>query len=282
MLARGEWKAGMAGGWRPFDMLKPLLFCSLITALFQLTVQETVAPRFYMRAESLFQDKLRKKNNWQELIKKDVVFSAGEGVFVTAHVFNGKESSMENVIAGVYRDGRLSMEINAKAALWQASSHRWLFNNGVIINYDENMAPEISRFASYPSGISVPPDNLVLELLLPEGVSIADLLRRIKCLSAVGSPTVSEFTVLYCKLAAPFSNFVMALIGAAVVLLLRGGSRVINFAMAVIVGFVFWAAVIMGQSLGKAELFHPLIAGFGPLILFSLLSLAGLKKARVF
>lgn len=282
MLSRGEWKAGMAGGWRPFEMLKPLLLCSVLAAVFQVALQETVAPRFYMRAEFLFEGKLRGKENWQELIKKDVVFSAGEGIFVTAHIFNGRENSMERVIANIYRDGRLFVEINARSALWQAADRRWFFKDGVFINYGAGLKPISSRFASYQSDISVPPDSLVLERLVPEGVSIAGLLRRVECLSAVGSPVVSELTILYCKLAAPLANLVMALIGAMIVLLIRGGSRVLNFGLAVIVGFIFWAVVIMGQSLGKAELFPPLIAGFGPLALFAFFSLFGLKKARVF
>ena len=282
MLSRGEWKAGMAGGWRPFEMLKPLLLCSLMAGVFHLALQETVAPRFYMRSEFLFEGKLRGKENWQELIKKDVVFSAGEGVFVTAHVFNGRENSMERVIANIYRDGRLFVEINARSALWQAAGRRWFFKDGVFINYDASLKPISSRFASYQSDISVPPGSLVLERLVPEGVSIAGLLRRVERLSAVGSPVVSELTILYCKLAAPLANPVMALIGAMMVLLMRGGSRVLNFGLAVVVGFIFWAAVIMGQSLGDAELFPPLIAGFGPLAIFTFFSLFGLKKARAF
>ena len=30
MMSKGEWKAGLAGGWRPFDMLKPLLACAFL------------------------------------------------------------------------------------------------------------------------------------------------------------------------------------------------------------------------------------------------------------
>ena len=282
MLARGEWKAGMAGGWRPFEMLKPLLLCSVLAGVFQLVLQEAVAPRFYMRSEFLFESKLRGKENWQQLIKKDVVFSAGEGVFVTAHIFNGRENSMERVIANIYRDGRLFIEISARSAIWQAAVRRWVFKDGVFINYDASLKPASSRFASYQSDITVPPDSLVLERLVPEGVSIADLLRRVKRLGAVGAPVVSELTILYCKLAAPFANLVMALIGAMMVLLIRGGSRVLNFGLAVVVGFIFWAVIIMGQSLGEAELFRPSIAGCGPLVIFAFFSLLGLKKARVF
>lgn len=282
MLSRGEWKAGMAGGWRPFEMLKPLLLCSVMTAAFQLVLQEAVAPQFYMRSKFLFEGKLRGKENWQELAKKDVVFSAGEEVFVTAHVFDGRKNSMERVQANIYRDGRLFVEINARKALWQAAERRWLFEDGVLINYDASLKPSSSRFSAYQSGISVPPDSLVLELLVPEGVSIADLLRRVKRLSAVGSPVVSELTLIYCKLAAPLANLIMALIGAMMVLLIKGGSRILNFGLAVVVGFIFWAGMIMGQSLGNAEFFPPLVAGFGPLALFALFSLFGLKKARVF
>ncbi|HAH32030.1 MAG TPA: hypothetical protein DCL44_06925 [Elusimicrobia bacterium] len=282
MLSRGEWKAGMAGGWRPFEMLKPLLFCSVMAGVFQLCLQEAVAPRLYMRSEFIFEGKLRGKENWQELVKKDVSFSAGEEVFVTADVFDGRKNFMERVVANIYRDGRLFVEINARKALWQAAERRWLFEDGVLINYDASLKPSSSRFTIYQSGISVPPDSLVLERLVPEGVSIADLLRRIKRLSAVGSAVVSERTLIYCKLAAPLANLVMALIGAMMVLLIRGGSRILNFGLAVVVGFVFWAAIITGQSFGNAELLPPLAAGFGPLALFAFFSLFGLKKARVF
>lgn len=280
MMSKGEWKAGLAGGWRPFDMLKPLLVCSLLAGLGQFILQETAAPDFYMRSEYLFEGKMRGRDDWQRLVKKDVSFSAGEEVFVTAQLFDGRRKKMEKVIASVYNKGRLSLEINAASADWQPDVMRWAFSDGVLIKYKGDQKPSTSRFTRYESAISVRPENLVLEKLVPDGVSTSDVLRRLRRLEAVGAPAAAERTLLWVKISAPLANPAMALIGAAMVLLARKNNRYFSFGLAVGLGFFFWAVVIMAQEVGNAELLPPSIAGLCPAGLFSLASLWGLRRAR--
>ncbi len=280
LMAKGEWKAGLAGGWRPFDMIKPLLACALLTGLGQLVLQETAAPELYMRSEYLFEGKMRGRDDWQRLVKQDVSFSAGEEVFVTAHLFDGRRRTMEKVIVNIYRKGRLSLELNAAAADWQPGVRRWAFSDGVMIKYDGDLKPATKRFDRYLSAISVRPENLVLEKLVPDGVSTFDVLRRLRRLEAVGAPAAAERTLLWVKIAAPLANPAMALIGAAMVLLMRKNNLYLSFGQAVGFGFFFWAVIIMTQEAGNAELLPPFIAGLGPAALFALLSLWGLRRAR--
>jgi len=280
MIARGEWKAGLAGGWRPFEMLKPLLACSLLAGAGQFVLQETVAPGFYLRAEHIFRGKLRAQDDWRQLVKRDVSFSAGDEVFVTARLFDGKRRLMEGVILNVYKEGRLFTEVNARRAVWREETRRWVFSDGVFIKYAGDAAPSVKRIASWDSDVSVPPENLVLEKLVPDGVSSAEVLRRLRRLRSVGAPSAAERTLLWVKLAAPLANPVMALIGAAMVLLLRKNSGVLSFGLALGVGFVFWAVIIMAQSAGKAELLPPFVSGLAPSAVFALFSLWGLKRAR--
>lgn len=279
MIARGEWKAGLAGGWRPFDMIKPLLVCSVLAGAGQFLLQETAAPDLFMRAEYLMEGKLRAKQDWRHLVKKDVAFSAGEEVFVTAHVFDGSRRVMDRVIMSIYKKGALSLEINAASAAWQPSVKRWVFNDGVMIKYGA-AGPSTRRFAAYQSAISVEPENLVLEKLVPDGLSTADLLRRLRRLRAVGAPAAEERTLLWVKLASPLANPAMALIGAAMVLLVRRNNKFFSFGLALGFGFFFWAMMIMSQAAGNAELLHPALAGFAPPALFALASLWGLRRAR--
>jgi lipopolysaccharide export system permease protein len=138
----------------------------------------------------------------------------------------------------------------------------------------------MKRFARYQSGISVRPENLVLEKLVPDGVSTLDVLRRLRRLEAVGAPAAAERTLLWVKLAAPLANLAMALIGAAMVLLARKNNLYFSFGQAVGLGFLFWALIIMGQEAGNAELVPPFIAGLAPSALFALASLWGLRRAR--
>ncbi|MDP2866203.1 MAG: LptF/LptG family permease, partial [Elusimicrobiota bacterium] len=280
MMSKGEWKAGLAGGWRPFDMLKPLLVCALLAGLGQLILQETAAPGLYMRSEYLFEGKMRGRDDWQRLVKNDVSFSAGNEVFVTAYLFDGRRKRMDRVIANIYKDGRLSLEINAASAVWQPEVLRWAFFDGVLIKYDGDLKPETRRFTRYQSAISVRPENLVLEKLVPDGVSTAELLRRLRRLEAVGAPAAAERTLLWVKLAAPLANPAMALIGAAMVLLARKNNRYLSFGLSVAFGFFFWAVIIMVQEAGNAELLPPFLAGLAPAGFFSLVSLWGLRRAR--
>ncbi len=280
MMARGEWKAGLAGGWRPFDMIKPLLACACLAGLGQFVVQETVAPDLFMRSTYLFESKMRGREDWRRLVKQDVSFSAGKEAFVMAHLFDGRRKVMERVILDIYKEGRLALEVNARTAEWQPASRRWAFLDGVILTYSDERRPSVKPFTTYQSAVSVPPENLVLEKLVPEGVSSLDVLRRLRLLRAVGAPYAPERTLFWVKLCAPLANPAMALIGAAMVLMAKKNNRFFSFGLALGFGFFFWAVIIMAQEAGNAELLPAAAAGLAPALLFALLSLWGLRKAR--
>ena len=282
MIAGGEWKAGMAGGWRPIEMAAPLIFCSVLTALLQFAVQETVAPAFFMRSEYVFEGKLRGRGDWQRRVKRNVSFSAGDEVFVTAHIFDGGAGVMERVLVNIYKGGELSTEINAEKAVWDGALRKWAFYDGVLIKYGAYGEKPVSSDFKVFSGVALKrPGDLALERLVPDGVAMRDVLTRIKKLRAIGSPVVSETVLLYSKVAGPLANIVLAIMGLTLVLLVRM-SRILSFGAALATGFLFWTFMIMGQSAGEAELVPPLAAGFGPALIFLALSFLGLRKAKVF
>lgn len=282
MVSRGEWKAGMAGGWRPLDMIKPLLACAVLAGAGQLLLQETLAPDLFLRSEHIMERDVKAKADWREQVKADVAFSAGDDLLVTAHVFNGLRREMDNVMLSVYKDGRLNTEYNAGSASWDASLGRWVFKDGIEVVYGKSVAPVVTPFKSRVSDVSVPPEDLVLEKLVPDGITTLELLRRIKRLKAVGAPSVQERTLLWVKIAAPLANPVMALIGAAMALLLRGNNKIYSFGLAIGCGFFFWAVIILSQQAGNAELLSPMLSGLAPCLGFAVASFWGLKRARAF
>jgi lipopolysaccharide export system permease protein len=283
MIAGGEWKAGMAGGWRPFSMVLPLLACSAGTALLQLCLQETVAPSFFMKSEYVFEGEMWGRADWKRLIRRDISFMASPDIFVTAQYFDGGAGTMDNVLVDVYSGGKIATEINAVRAVWDGSSRSWIFSDGVLIRYGAGSGerPRTSAFKSYTGVLSNPPDALILERLVPDGVSIADIADRIRRLEAVGAPVVEEKVQLYLKLAGPLANIVLAVTGITLVLLVRM-NRIFGFGVALAVGFSFWVFMTMGQFVGEAEMVPPAVAGFGPALVFLAASFLGLRKARVF
>jgi len=283
MISRGEWKAGMAGGWRPFDMALPLMVCSGAAAVLQLGVQETVAPPFFMKSEFVFQGKMWGRADWKRLARRDVSFSAGPETFVTAQLFDGGKQTMERVLVNIYSAGKVSTEINANRAAWDRSARTWIFEDGVLIKYGAGgkSRPVTTAFKSYIGPLTSPPDSLVMERLVPDGVSTMDIADRIGRLQAIGAPVVAEKVQLYAKLAGPLANIVLAVTGLSLVLLVRM-NRLFSFGVALAAGFSFWMLMTMGQYAGEAELVPPLVAGFGPALAFLAGAFLALRKARVF
>jgi len=74
---------------------------------------------------------------------------------------------------------------------------------------------------------------------------------------------------------------VLAVTGLTLVLIVRM-NRVLSFGVALATGFFFWVFMTMGQYAGEAEMVPPLLAGFGPALVFLAISFLGLRKARVF
>ena len=280
MMSRGEWKAGLAGGWRPLDMIKPLLACALLVGAGQFLLQETVAPDLYLRSTHLYEQNLRGREDWQRLVKKNVTFSAGEGTFVTASLFDGLKKTMSGVVADFYADGRLSRELNAAAARWDGEGRRWIFTSGVKIDYEGDSPRSIARFPEYVSEVSVPPEDLVLERLVPDGVSIPDVRARIARLKAVGAPSGEERTLFWVQLFSPLAAPVMALIGAAMAMFMGRGNRLYSVGFSVGFGFFFWSMLIMGQEAGSAGMVPPFLAGLLPVLVFAAASFWALRKAR--
>jgi lipopolysaccharide export system permease protein len=278
-IKTGEWKAGQAGGYRPLTMVMPLLVCSLLVAGFHFVIIEFVSPTLYLESQRIYHSELKGKSDWENRLRREVSFFAGGETFISANVFNGKDEIMEKVVADIYKDGELAIEISAQRAYWDRGSSKWIFLNGALTRYKGN-EPLTNSFDMYKSEISIHPDKLVLEELVADGISIRRLLNRIERLRFVGLSVIAEKTLLYSKIAFALSNFVMAMLGIMVILSLKV-NKMFSMGIAISLGFVLWAFMTISASAGSAEVLSPFWAGFGPLFLFFLIALYGMRRARI-
>ena len=292
MVSAGEWKAGMAGGWRPFDMLKPLIICSVLAGILQFSLQETIAPSLYLESEHIFRRDIRNREDWARLVLNDVSFSAGDGKFITCRLFDGRINKMVLPTLVEYSDfsdkdgkkpgGSIRYVLQSPEAEWDADNRQWIFKNAVETVYGNSRFPKMQKYGEKTAKVSVGPENLILENLVPDGINISGIKGRIKSLSLIGAPSVAERTLLWCKISAPFANIIMALIGAAMALLFIGSKRFQSYGWAIGTGFLFWASLVFSQEIGHAEILSPFLSGISPIIVFGIISAWLLKKANVF
>jgi len=278
-LKSGEWKAGLAGGYRPLFIISPFILCSIIVSIFHLGWQELVSPPLYKKSQGIYNYKIKENATWNRFEKKNISFSV-PGYIVSALRFDGNKNEMQKIIADKYSKDRLIRQIVAEKGRWDSGKRKWIFFNGTVIDYSGKM-PRIKRFSSYESEVKIPLKNIIFAELKYDEVNISSLRERIQTLKKVGSKTHREQTFLYLKASFPLSNIIMTLIGIAITFLIGKTNRMLDMGIAIVCGFVFWAFAVISGAAGKVELFTPFWAGFSPVFLFFAASLLGLRKAKI-
>lgn len=283
LTGTGEWKAGMAGGYHPGQMALPLILCSAVVAAGSFVFQETVVPSLHARAGRIYLRDIRKEADWQKLKQVDVTLLAGKDRFISAHVFNAAEGTMQRALLDVHSGGYLITQIDAMSARWDSSIERWVFVNGVMREFTPKGGVAERSFGSWPSDVEVPPQNLMTEASSSDtdNMTARETLQRIKRLKKLGASALKEQVAFQSKLAFPLSNIVMCLLGIPFALAVRKSNRMLNFGMALGIAFLFWWVISIGQAAGESGNLPAALAAWGPIAVFGVLGMYGLKKVGV-
>ncbi|MBI4057318.1 MAG: LptF/LptG family permease [Elusimicrobia bacterium] len=271
LIRMGEWMAMEISGFHPRQLFKPLLLCSLGIVAFSFAAQEIILPACTRKLDRLYQQYIYKgpvRTHWE-----DVVLGAGPGKFLTAHVFDSHLGRMERVVADFYVDDTLARELDAIRAVWDGGRGIWIFERGVLRVFGEDNSVIEKPFQELISDITISPQNLIPEEKDPEGMSMRELLQHIRKLKRLGFSQRKEWVVFYKKLAYPFSNVLLCILGIPFAIKLRGGSRALNFGCAVGVAFLYWWLTSVGQAIGESGGLPPFVSSWIPNILFGLVGI---------
>ena len=95
-----------------------------------------------------------------------------------------------------------------------------------------------------------------------------------------GQDVARETTDLYLKISFPFVNFIIVLFGAPIAANPKRSGVAIGFAISLFISFMYYTLIRMGQSFGYSEKLPPLFAAWSTNILFFILGIILLVKAK--
>ena len=157
-------------------------------------------------------------------------------------------------------------EHSAKARSTPAVTER----NDQFFRFDTLWAPFLTQTPDMMAEIPVPPRQM----------NFFDLQKRIKQKKILGEPNRKEQVELYLKITFPFTNFILVLIGAPLAANPRRSGPSVGFGIAIIISFIFFVLVRIGQSLGNSGKMPPLLAASLGNIIFIAVGMFMLIKAR--
>lgn len=121
-------------------------------------------------------------------------------------------------------------------------------------------------------GPEIRPDQFTLSQVDPEGLSFLGLREAITDLQDAGRPTDALEANLWHKIAGPASSLLMPLLGAVAAFgLARSGQLFLRAVIGMALGFAYFVADNFGLAMGNLGAYPPLLAAWGPFLLFFLI-----------
>ena len=277
VLARdNEIIAMRAGGIGVVGITFPIIGASFVVALLVLASSEYIAPSATKKMNYIFQVKVQGNPAYgdsyieAETAGGEFWFVAKDGAIWNIRKFDPEKAIVSNArIFYRFENGMIRKRIDVKEVIWK--DLHWEFIDGYIRTFGKNGRSTTEYFEKKIIRVLETPNDFVKVIVTHnDEMSLRELYREIQEMKLEGKDTLKNKVEFHQKISYPFISIVLAIL--AIPLSLRssrhGGVLFcvgINLAM----GFIFSFLYAMGVSLGFSGFFNPILAAWGPFLLFA-------------
>ena len=256
----------------PFKrILRPVLLASIIISITALGLNETIVPFASIAADRLMKYEIMK--NQAVAIQEKVFLREEEGGKLKRVLYidelDPNKGIMNNIMMHEFDDnGSLSTTLNAKRGIWQGN--QWWIEDGRMytITHDGEVNL-LLRFERQRLALKLSPSQLRSSTRRPRDMSAHELWSYINQMQGLGSNLQQLWTMFHLKLAVPWACVIMAVLGAGFGASRRGRSGGgVGFGISVVLVFAYYVVMSLCRALGESGNLLPVLAGWGPNVVF--------------
>ncbi len=262
----GEYLAVQAAGVAEKDFWRPLLGCAGLIMLLSFAAQETVLPLCYQRSRSLWENQIHPHPDWYGAAYNEITLLAGPNETVEAEVFRPKIGEIDRPL--LTRTGPQTEELDALSAKWDAGHGTWMFYSGVKRVLAGDQILEETPFSQMDSGLRLPPQSLIPRRQDPDNMSLREILSYMRRAAYLGDSRLKLAAAEWQKTAYPFTNIILCALGIPLALRLRRAPKSVSFGAAMVVGFLYFWFIQVGQDMGESGLVPAALAAWVPNLIF--------------
>lgn len=273
MVSNGEWTACVAGGFAPKDLFKPIIACILLVVLVTMGVQEFIVPGLNLKADAIYYTRIKPSANFNPHVENDVVIKISPTQMLFAKQVDLKNGVMHQVSLDTYNDQNgewnIATQVIAQEMSWNLTTRHWTFKNGILRTFLTDMDTTEESFVSQEAPFTIPPQKMAVSKAEDKLLSIRALSTKINFYGRSGLSHYAAETARQSKLATPFVTVIMCLLGMPFAISTRRKSKILNIIASLVIAFAFWWIMSMVTSMGQNGYLNPYLAGWGPVLLFS-------------
>lgn len=156
----------------------------------------------------------------------------------------------------------------ARRAWWDGGPQEWVLENGWESRFENEKPSYYEGFKERRVSLEEHPDYFKKELVGSRSLTLNQLRRKISDLSRSGFDVVDLKIALQGKVAFPLTCLVMVMVGLPFSFSAGKRGALFGLAIGIGIGLAYWGLLGLFTQMGRYEILPPLLAAWGPNMLF--------------
>lgn len=277
---RGEAIAWWASGQSVYRLIMPGVVFALLISLMAWTIQERIMPQANVEQDSL-RARIRSgitktaSNSGRQWLASGSLSPK----LIYSYEYDEEQGSLKEPVVYEFDSGGIHLErvVSGKIGTWRGDTLE--ITSALVVELrDSNVErtkQEVARIAG-----PVTPEMFKRGLSKPAQLSSDKLSSYIAVIKPSGRNVTPLIIALQRKYAEPHATWIMALFGIPLALSFGRTGAITALSAAIGISLAYWGAVGGFQLLGEYEVLSPTLAAWFPLLIFAMLGVYFLTRAR--
>lgn len=275
-----EITAMKACGISIYRTILPLAFCSLLLGGFAYYMQENILPRANLRAEEI-RNRLNEApvRSYGYETRRWVSNKAGDR-FYNYSYFDPKTSAFQQLSIFDLDLDRWTLIRRTFARKGILTGDTLRLENGWVQEFAGGVRDRYEAIPSLDLKLQPGEEIFLREEKDASQMTYGELDRQIEDVDGMGFETVRLRVDLISKISFPFVALIMTLVGVPFAFSMGKRGALVGIGVGLGIAVVYWVAIGVFRNLGYVGFLAPLLAAWGPNIVFGLIGLVFLTRIR--
>lgn len=259
-------------------IIVPVLVVALACVGVSFALNEYLVPEATRRREAILETEVRRRMINEPTEFANVSKLGRDGRVYLIKLYLAPEKRMHDVLISEMKGNTIVRRIDARSARWDG--HQWVFADGVtrVFRDSAETATPFEQLA-LPE-LSERPEDIAKRPEAPDEMGFTRLADYVARLRQSGLRVEKYQVQLDLKLAFPWINFIVTVMGAALASRLRNPNAALGFGISVFTAFFYYGLMRAGEALGQGGTVPPIVAAWGANAIFGALALGLFVSAQ--
>jgi lipopolysaccharide export system permease protein len=266
-------------GISTLTFMKPLLCLSLVLVVLSFILSEGVIPLASSAADYVYQVKIKQEQSYVYFKNDKIWFKRGNTV-ANIDFYDVKKDVIKGLtLLEMTPKYAITKRTDAREGVW--TQGEWIFSDVIERTFTNDGIASKQVYKELKDIIKEPPSVFKIVEKDPEEMSYRELERYINRLKRNGHDIRRYLVDLHSKIAFPFINLVMVLVGFSVGLRYAKTKHISKgIFTGILLGVLYWFFHTISLALGYKEIFPPLFAAWLSNLLFVSFGVMGIVTLR--